>query len=769
MALTDSDKQSIQQLLSRDATAVELAIFDTMWSEHCSYKSSKPVLKTLPTDGPNILLGVGEDSGIIEFAKHNGHTYGIAVSHESHNHPSQVLPVEGAATGVGGVVRDVYCMGADVIGVLDSLHFGVAPDDGYHFVNHIAENVVKGVAGYGNPLGVPNVGGETIYHESYNENCLVNVAAIGLVRNDKVIRSKVPAVAKTTPYVMILIGKTTDATGYGGASFSSTILDSEDDVQNLGAVQVHDPFIKRVVVVAINDMLTYVEKEGIEIGFKDLGAGGISCATSELAVAGGMGCELNLNQVPVVDPKLDPEIIACSETQERFCVVVPESHAEAICDIFNKQHDMGSLYPGAGAAVIGTVIDEPQYRIRYNNELICDLPVSTITTEVLADRVAIERTIKRGTDAVPQDLDLNTVATTMLARLNNAQKKYIYRNYDQFVKNNGVVIPGEADACVLAPIKGADNGVAITIDSNTYGTVDPYVAGAYAVAESIRNIIAVGAEPIALTDCLNYGNPEKGDVFFDFQEGVRGIGDAARQLSTHDDVVPIISGNVSFYNESTTGQAVVPSPVICCIGRMPNANNAHRMQLVNEGSTLYVLGQRHAHFAQTELAKTLADLSIEFNPTTTPQVDFKHEKAINTALYQALNANDQNGLAGAVHDISQGGVWQALVEMVGGDRNWPLVGLDITLPADQDPVTFLFSESGGYIVEVASEHTNAFETLVAEHGVAAVNIGQTNAGDSITINHNNTAIIQQKVTNCLTAWNQKNKATAGTPIYNESI
>ena len=769
MALTDSDKQSIQQLLSRDATAVELAIFDTMWSEHCSYKSSKPVLKTLPTDGPNILLGVGEDSGIIEFAKHNGHTYGIAVSHESHNHPSQVLPVEGAATGVGGVVRDVYCMGADVIGVLDSLHFGVAPDDGYHFVNHIAENVVKGVAGYGNPLGVPNVGGETIYHESYNENCLVNVAAIGLVRNDKVIRSKVPAVAKTTPYVMILIGKTTDATGYGGASFSSTILDSEDDVQNLGAVQVHDPFIKRVVVVAINDMLTYVEKEGIEIGFKDLGAGGISCATSELAVAGGMGCELNLNQVPVVDPKLDPEIIACSETQERFCVVVPETHAEAICDIFNKQHDMGSLYPGAGAAVIGTVIDEPQYRIRYNNELICDLPVSAITTEVLADRVAIERTIQRGTDAVPQGLDLNTVATTMLARLNNAQKKYIYRNYDQFVKNNGVVIPGEADACVLAPIKGADNGVAITIDSNTYGTVDPYIAGAYAVAESIRNIIAVGAEPIALTDCLNYGNPEKGDVFFDFQEGVRGIGDAARQLSTHDDVVPIISGNVSFYNESTTGQAVVPSPVICCIGRMPNANKAHRMQLVNSGSTLYVLGQRHAHFAQTELAKTLADLSIEFNPTTTPQVDFKHEKAINTALYQALNANDQNGLAGAVHDISQGGVWQALVEMVGGDRNWPLVGLDITLPADQDPVTFLFSESGGYIVEVASAHTNAFETLVAEHGVTAVNIGQTNAGDSMTINHNNAAIIQQSVTDCLTAWNQKNKATAGTPIYNESI
>ena len=393
MALSDLDKQKIKNLFGREATAVELSIFDTMWSEHCSYKSSKPVLRTLPTDGPNIMLGVGEDSGIIDFATHNGHKYGIAVSHESHNHPSQVLPVEGAATGVGGVVRDVYCMGADVIGVLDSLHFGIAPDDGYHLVNHIAENVVKGVSDYGNPLGVPNVGGETIYHDSYNENCLVNVAAIGLVREDQVIRSKVPIEAKETPYVMILIGKTTDATGYGGASFSSTILDSDNEQQNLGAVQVHDPFMKRVLVVAINEMKKYIYENKIPVGFKDLGAGGISCATSELAVAGGFGCELNLNNVPVVDPKLDPEIIACSETQERFCVVVPEDHAQAICDIFNTKFEMGNLYPGAGAAVIGNVIQEGQYRIRYNGELICDLPVAAITTEVLAERHASNKVI----------------------------------------------------------------------------------------------------------------------------------------------------------------------------------------------------------------------------------------------------------------------------------------------------------------------------------------------------------------------------------------
>jgi phosphoribosylformylglycinamidine synthase II len=770
MTLSQSDKQSIQDVLHRPPTPVELAIFDTMWSEHCSYKSSKPTLKTLPTNGPNILLGVGEDSGIIEFATVDGHTYGIAVSHESHNHPSQVLPVEGAATGVGGVVRDVYCMGADVIGVLNSLHFGIAPKgDGYHMVNHIADHVVKGVSGYGNPLGVPNVGGETIYHESYNENCLVNVAAIGLVRKDQIIRSKVPEDAKTSPYVMILIGKTTDATGYGGASFSSTILDADDDVQNLGAVQVHDPFIKRVLVVAINDMLRYVDQHKIAIGFKDLGAGGIACATSELAVAGGMGCELNLNHVPVVDSSLDPEIIACSETQERFCVVVPESHASAICDIFNQSHDMGALYPGAGAAVIGRVISDPKYRIRHNDQLICDLPVSAITTEVLAHREATSREIFRGVDASPEGVDLNTVALAMVSRLNNAQKKYIYRHYDQFVKNNGVVIPGEADACVLAPLKNAPHGVAVTIDSNTYGERDPYVSGAYAVAESIRNIIAVGAEPVALTDCLNYGNPENSDVFFDFKEGVRGIGDAARQLSPQEDVVPIISGNVSFYNESATGKAVVPSPVICCIGRMPDADLAHRMQLTHASASLYLLGNRHHQLAETELAKTLQDLGISYAPKTVPQVNFKDEQAINAALFQALGENNGRGLAQAVHDVSQGGVWQAVIEMVGGDRNWPLVGVAMQCPDGMDPWAFLFSESGGYICEVLPQHVAAFEALLSQHTVDFYAIGHTNQTEEITVTVGDSLALTLSLKDVLSAWNQQNKCTEGTPIYNAQI
>lgn len=758
MALTQTDKDTIAQLLQRSPTAVELSIFDTMWSEHCSYKSSKPVLKTLPTKGPDVLLGVGEDAGIVSFATHNGQLYGIAVSHESHNHPSQILPVEGAATGVGGVVRDVYCMGADVIGVLDSLHFGIPSDKPYDMVRYIEEHVVTGVADYGNPLGVPIVGGETVYHESYNENCLVNVAAVGIVSESSIIRSKVPVAAKSTPYVMVLIGKTTDSTGYGGASFSSAVLDSED--QNLGAVQVHDPFIKRVLVVAINAMKAYVNTNKISIGFKDLGAGGIACATSELAVAGGFGCELNLNQVPVVDSSLDPEIIACSETQERFCVVVPESHAEAICNIFNVQFDMGDLYPGAGAAVIGRVIHEPQYRIRHNNEWVCDLPVAAITTEVLAERFSTTRDINRSLDAVPEVNHMQDTALNILKHLGATSKKYVYRKYDQFVKGNSVVIPGEADACVLAPIQGCDAGVALTIDSNTYGSTDPYVAGAYAVAEAIRNVIAVGATPIALTDCLNYGNPENPDVFYDFQEGVRGISDAAKGCSPSHDVIPVISGNVSFYNESSSGQAIVPSPVICCIGKMKNANHAHRMQLLHAGKDVIFVGNPKPQFKETLVASIIM---AEFN--TVPQVCFDSERAANQAM---LTLHD-SGMLGAVHDVSQGGVWVSLVEMVAGDRNWPFVGVNLSCPESLDAVSFLFSENGGYLCEV--DHANVGQCLdiIQAAGAYGYAVGHTTDDLVISVQSNGETIIDVSVIDALKAWNSKNIETPGTPIYNDDI
>ena len=770
MALSKSDHDRIVEILSREPTPTELAIFDAMWSEHCSYKSSRPILKTLPTDGPNVLLGVGEDAGIVEFATHEGHTYGIAVSHESHNHPSQVLPVEGAATGVGGVVRDVYCMGADVIGVLDSLHFGDVPNDPHATPNRIADGVVAGVAGYSNPLGVPNLGGETIYHESYTDNCLVNVAAIGLVRSDRIIRSRSPQLLPSIPHVVVLVGKATDTTGFGGASFSSDILDADQQVQNMGAVQVHDPFIKRVLVVALNDMFDYVAKHNIDIGFKDLGAGGLACAASELAAASQLGCDLDLEQVHTGGIQLPPEIRACAETQERFCLVVPANHLAAICDIFNKKHRLQDVYPGAGAYLVGRVTDTGAFRMRYRGEQVCDIPMDAITATVSVERHATPRDITRQRDTLPSaDYTVQAVAQHMITRSNNAQKKYVYRNYDQFVKNNSVVIPGEADACVLAPIKGAPNGVAVTIDSNTYGVVDPYTAGAYAVAESVRNIIAVGAEPIALTDCLNYGNPEKGDVFFDFTEGVRGIADAARQLSPHKQVIPVISGNVSFYNESSTGQAIVPSPVVCCVGRMPDAYAAHRMQMIHPGSVIVVVGERLPHFSQTEFEKTLVDLKVPTAFTTTPHVHFEAEAAQNAAMWSMLNHNTHSEGIHAVHDISQGGLWQALVEMILGDRNWPLVGAAIQCPDDLDPATFLFSESGGYVCDVQPQHVSAVEAILTHHNVAYYVVGTTTPDTGIAITWQKKSILHMGHADMIAKWNQKNTEKDGTPIYNETF
>ncbi len=760
MALSDDDIKNIHALIGRQPTDVELSIFDTMWSEHCSYKSTKPSLKTLPTDGPNIMLGVGEDSGIIYFTTHQGERYGIAVSHESHNHPSQILPIEGAATGVGGVVRDVYCMGADVIGILDSLHFGLDSKHNQPVVDHIAEQVVLGIADYCNPLGVPNVGGETIYHSSYNDNCLVNVAAIGLVKESRIIRSRVPKNAASEDYVMILIGKTTDSTGYGGASFSSAVLDASNDQQNLGAVQVHDPFIKRLLVVSIEAMLGYVHQHNIDIGFKDLGAGGISCATSELAIAGGFGCELELDNVPVVDASLSPEIIACSETQERFCVAVPEQHASAICAIFNEQFALGDLYPGAGAAVIGRIIQDKKYIIKYKQTVVCDLPIASITTDVSVARESASRTINRALDGIPTVSNYKELCLSMLQRLNSAQKKYVYRHFDQFVKNNGVMIPGEGDACILAPIRGCDAGVAVTIDSNVYGNVDPYGSGAYAVAEAIRNVISVGATPIALTDCLNYGNPENPSVFFDFTEGVRGIGDAARQLSVTDDVIPIISGNVSLYNDSTDGEAVVPSPVICCIGQMDDATANHPMQLSIPNARIMMLGHRYNEFAATLVSEVLNE---SFH--TVPQVRFDDEKPMN----QAMLAINQANAASAVHDVSQGGCFQALVEMMLGDRNWPFVGVDVHCPAMIDPFTLLFSENAGYLCEVSDEKLSRFKKICNQHGVYFYEIGQTTDAVELTCHYNDQLIVSLSINEIMVAWNAKNLACAGTPIYNEAL
>ncbi len=750
MSLTDQDKDAIQTLLKRDPSEVELAIFDTMWSEHCSYKSSKPVLKRLPTQASSVALGIGEDAGIIRFHQVGDISYCIAVSHESHNHPSQILPIEGAATGVGGCVRDVYCMGADVIGVLNSLHFGLPEKNGNALVEEIEEKVVQGVAGYGNPLGVPVLGGETLYHSSYNDNCLVNVAALGLVEESKIIHSYVPQAAKEEPYDMILVGKSTDATGFGGASFSSETLDEENEASNMGAVQVHDPFLKRVLVEAIKSCLRFIEKENVEIGFKDLGAGGISCAGSELAVAGGFGVHLRLEDVNVVNKSLPLEVIACSETQERFCLAVPRKLSSQICDIFNKEYAIPTLYPKAGAVVMGEVTAETQFVMTYNGNIVCDLPVESITTEVRAKRTAQQRPILTKCEdqiSLKETYTLERVCLALLKTKMNASKRYVYRFFDNAVKGNTVIYPGEADAVVIKPIPNEDAGLAVSMDSNLYGEVDPYTCGASAVAESIRNIIAVGAKPLALTDCLNYGNPERPNVFFDFEQGVQGIADAANALSIDaGEPVPIISGNVSFYNESKQGNAVVPSPVICAMGKVAHIKQARTMQVTEQGLDLILIGQRFEEYAATQVQPY-----IEEGATVAPQVRLDLEAKQNNTVMALYDA----GHIKQCHDISAGGGWLCCVEMLLGERANPFVGATLQLPDSLTLRSFLFSENGGYII--ATHDAQACLEQANKQGVYAAHIGQTVGEHVISISAKDTAeTINVKLPDLAQAWDAYN-------------
>lgn len=755
MGLSQQDIESIKALIQREPTQTEKTVFDTMWSEHCSYKSTKSVLKGFPTKGKEVVLGVGEDAGIVHFTEHNGKSYGIAVSHESHNHPSQVLPVEGAATGVGGVVRDVYCMGAEVFGVCNSLHFGLPGLDDH--AETIAHGVVQGVAEYGNALGVPVLGGETLYHKSYNENCLVNVAAFGLVEENQIIRSKVPACAKDEPYDVILVGKSTDSTGFGGASFSSEILDAQTD--NIGAVQVHDPFLKRVLVESFKMLWQRVKEWDIQIGVKDLGAGGISCATSEIAMAGGFGVQLDLDTVNLAVKDLAPEVIACSETQERYCIVAPQSHREQILAIFNDEFELGSLYHQAGAVVIGKVISEQRFVITHQSQVVCDLAVEAITTEVSVERASKmpEKTQQKDPILELNDDQFRQVLLDIPAHLMCCSKRYVYRHFDQAVRGATVSYPGESDAVVTTPVAGCEVGCAVSMDSNLYGEYDPYLSGAAAVAESVRNIIAVGAQPLAITDCLNYGSPEDPQVFASFKEGVRGIKEAAQSLGITEDHIPVISGNVSLYNQSKAGNAIVPSPVICTIGKIADVKKRVKTALVSEDLTLIYIGEAQQKWAGTvlgDLLKSSQGLCFE----ESFELNWQQEQQQNKAVLECI----QNQWVEACHDIASGGLWQSLVEMLLGERaNRPL-GLDCDISSlnQQD----LFAENGGYVLAVKAQNLETVNACLDQYSISTVVFAKTVLRPTVQLKNEKGIVAELSFEALKQAFNRQNLAVFATPV-----
>jgi phosphoribosylformylglycinamidine synthase len=732
--LTVDEARRVAKLLGRDPTLVELTIFNTMWSEHCSYKSSRAVLgELLPTEAPNVVLGPGEDAGIIRFARDgSGDWYCLVIAHESHNHPSQVLPVEGAATGIGGIVRDVYCMGADVVGVLDPLRFGdPAGERGRQSIS-IARGVVEGIAQYGNALGVPNLGGDIVFDAGYDENCLVNVVAVGIVKESEILRSRVPAEAKNAPYRLVLVGKPTDDSGFGGAAFASEDLASEEEA-NRGAVQVPDPFLKRVLSEANRKVLALAAERGVAIGFKDLGAGGISCATSEMAHAGGFGATIDLDAVNLAVGSFPAAVVSCSETQERYCLAVPETIVDEVLGIYNEDFELPHLYHGAGAVVIGEVTEEKVYTIKSGGAVVCNAPVDVITTGIAYDRAKRPRRELFEEPAPVSGRDLHDDFLAVLSSPNISSKNLVFRHYDSEVRGRAVLRPGEADAGVIAPIPGSMTGLAFSVDGNPfYGTIDPYLGGALAVCEAARNVAAVGGVPATITDCLNYGNPEVAEVFWEFSEGVRGIGDACRGIGllSHDGYpIPVVSGNVSFYNQGGSGRAIPPSPIIACVGVVEDYSKCRSIRLKEEGNVLYLIGERRDELGGSEYYRTV----LGALGANVPQADFSGERMrIATAIEM-----HRLGWIHACHDIGHGGMLTALAEMAFGGDGLGRLGTAVDLEEFSDSglsyEKVLFTETGGFIVELPSGIEREVLALCAKNRVRCYRLGTVSNEPSIGV------------------------------------
>ncbi|MFH1134016.1 MAG: phosphoribosylformylglycinamidine synthase subunit PurL [Nanoarchaeota archaeon] len=732
LTLTVQEARMVAQKLGRDPTMTELHIFAIEWSEHSSYKSSKPVLKLLPTEAPNVILGPKEDAGIVFFTEHQGERYGIVISHESHNHPSQVVPFEGAATGIGGNMRDVLCMGAEIIANADALRFGDPKGQNKNRVKYVSNAVVDGIAGYSNPVGIPVICGDACFDQTFDDNCLVNVVSLGLIKEKDIIHSHAPKDA--VGYDVIIVGKATDNSGFGGASFASLILDKDEEEANKGAVQVPDPFLKNMIIRATLAVFKEVRAQNIITGFKDMGAGGIMCSTSEMGADAGLGVSIDLDKVHTAFP-LDPWIIACAETQERFTWFVPSSFTPTVLKIYNEDYALPENF-AARASLVGKVTKEPMYVLKHKGEVVCSAPIVEVTQGILYERKAEAPENNLEEPAIPMP-DLNAALLKALAHPTVCSKQMIYEHYDTSVLGRTVLPPGVADAGLLAPLPGCGAGVALSVDANPrYGKISPYWAAANAVAESMRNVVAIGATPSAMTDCLNFGNPEKAQAFWQFVDAVKGLSDAARGIGMPftDHPLPFISGNVSFYNESANGNAVAPSPVVACVGIMQDYRNAITLGLKQEGADLYLVGER-----KDELGGSIFyDLHGKLGKSL-PKPHFKEERQAMQFILDAI----QHGMLLSCHDISDGGLACCVAEMaILGKKG-------ATAAIEGDPVRFLFSESSGFVFEASPPQRALLEERGRKHNVKLQRIG-TVTGDRLVFG----SLVSQPLAAIERAWKQ---------------
>ena len=742
--LTPEEAMKIQnEMLGRAPSLAELVLFSIQGSEHCSYKSSRSHLKQFTTEGPDVILGAKEDAGVVSIATdHEGHRWCVVMSHESHNHPSQIVPYEGAATGVGGNVRDVMCMGAEVIACTDSFRFG---EINRNKTKWIHDGVVAGIAGYGNPLGIPNISGDIYYHEGYNENCLVTLVTLGIVREDHIIHSYAPKNADG--YDLILIGKPTDNSGFGGASFASLELEEKKKEQNKGAVQEPNAFLERHLLKSTYALFNILKEKNLinNIGFKDLGAGGIACASVELAETSGYGSEVWMDKIHIGMENLHPSVYLCSETQERFMWVSPPELTNFIVDHYNTAFDLPGVSAGSMASIIGKIRNDGQYIVHNGNEEIVNAPAKDVTEGFLYNRPFEQRETTFLEPNLSEPLDYNQVLLNILSHENMASREPVFEQYDKQVQGRTQMETGVADAGVMSPFNSEkypseirEVGIALSTDHNPrHGLINPYWCGVNSVVEAMRNVAAVGTTPHAITDCLCFGSPENPHQMWDFVESVRGIAEACRAITLKDNPdhpTPIIAGNVSFYNESKSG-AIPPSPIVSCLGRIQDVNKIIPMHFQKSDSIILMVGERKDELGGSVYYSLYNELGINL-----PMPDLKEVK---NQIF-ALNNCIEKRLVLSCHDIADGGVASAVAEMTFGNE----IGCDIKIINDLRTDKTLFSETGGFVLELSINNIEAAQSIFSNYGIELIKIGSTNNSGVMIFN----SVVKLSVKKVKDAW-----------------
>ncbi|HFP6742530.1 TPA: phosphoribosylformylglycinamidine synthase subunit PurL [Enterococcus faecium] len=680
--LTDEEYRMIEEdILGRMPNYTETGLFSVMWSEHCSYKNSKPVLRKFPTSGPHVLQGPGEGAGIVDI----GDGLAVVFKAESHNHPSAVEPYEGAATGVGGIIRDIFSMGARPIALLDSLRFGELDNPR---TKYLLEEVVAGIGGYGNCIGIPTVGGEIAFDPCYEGNPLVNAMCVGLIEHKHIQKGQAAGVGNSIMYV----GAKTGRDGIHGATFASEEFNQEEEQQR-SAVQVGDPFMEKLLLEACLELILH-HSDSL-IGIQDMGAAGLVSSSAEMASKAGSGLILTLDEVPQRETGMTPYEMMLSESQERMLICVKSGEEEKIQELFQK-YDLD-------AVTIGKVTDDGQYRLYHQGEEVANLPVDALAE----DAPVYHKEMKEPARIVefqqlapyqPVIEEPGQVLLDLLQQPTIASKRSIYETYDSQVQTNTVVRPG-SDAAVMR-VRGTNKALALTTDCNArYLYLDPKIGGQIAVAEAARNIIASGGKPLAITDCLNYGSPDKPEVFWELSTSADGIAAACETLGT-----PVISGNVSLYNE-TDGQAIYPTPMIGMVGLIEDHKHITTQEFKKSGDLIYILGKTFADFDGSELQKMQLGRIEGVIRNFDLSIEKRNQELVLTAI--------QNGLIESAHDCSEGGLAIALAESAFKHQ------LGISVQFELSSAQLFAETQSRFVLTVAPENKTRFEEMMGDAAVLA--------------------------------------------------